>query len=42
MKLHLECMPCYIRQALEAIRMVTDDKKLQEKIFFDRFVDFIL
>lgn len=32
MKLHLECMPCYIRQALEAIRMVTDDKKLQEKI----------
>ncbi len=32
MKLHLECIPCFIRQALEAIRMVTSDKKLQEKI----------
>jgi len=32
MKLHLECIPCYLRQALEAVQMVTDDKKLQEKI----------
>jgi len=32
MKLHLECIPCYIRQALEAIRMVTDDKELQEEM----------
>ncbi len=32
MKLHLECIPCYLRQALEAIRMVTDDNQLQEKI----------
>jgi len=31
MKLDLECIPCYIRQALEAIRMATDDKKLQEE-----------
>ena len=32
MKLHLECIPCYMRQALEAIRMVTDDTKVQEEI----------
>jgi len=32
MKLHLECVPCYIRQALEAAQMVTEDKKLQEQI----------
>jgi len=32
MRLHLECIPCYLRQALEAVQMATDDKKLQEKI----------
>ncbi len=32
MKLHLECIPCYIRQALEAVQMATDDKKLHERI----------
>jgi len=32
MKLHLECIPCYMRQALDAIRMVTDDTKVQEEI----------
>jgi uncharacterized protein with ATP-grasp and redox domains len=31
MKLKLECIPCYIRQALEAVQMATDDKQLQEK-----------
>ncbi len=32
MKLHLECVPCYIRQILEAAQMVTDDKRILEKI----------
>ena len=32
MRLHLECIPCYLRQALEAVQMASDDKKLQEKI----------
>lgn len=32
MRLHLECIPCYLRQALEAVQMATDDKKLQEQI----------
>jgi len=32
MKLHLECVPCFIRQILEAAQMVTDDKEILEKI----------
>jgi uncharacterized protein with ATP-grasp and redox domains len=32
MKLYLDCIPCYLRQALEAIRMVSDDKNLHEKV----------
>ena len=38
MKLHLECIPCYIRQALEAAQMVTDDEKLQEKILRESLI----
>jgi len=32
MRLYLECIPCYLRQAIEAIRMVSDDKDLHEKV----------
>ena len=32
MKLYLECIPCYIRQILDAAKMVTNDKKLLEHI----------
>jgi damage-control phosphatase, subfamily I len=32
MKLHLECIPCYLRQILDAAKMITDDKKLLERI----------
>jgi damage-control phosphatase, subfamily I len=32
MKLHLECVPCYIRQALDAAKMATDDKKIHERL----------
>lgn len=38
MKLHLECIPCYIRQALEAAQMVTEDKKLQEQILRESLI----
>jgi hypothetical protein len=31
-KLYLDCVPCYIRQALDAAKMVTDDKVLLERI----------
>ncbi|RZN70296.1 MAG: DUF89 family protein [Candidatus Methanolliviera hydrocarbonicum] len=32
MKLYLDCIPCFQRQALEAARMVTDDEEKQEEI----------
>lgn len=38
MKLYLECIPCYIRQAFEAAQMATDNKKLQEKILRESLI----
>jgi len=38
MKLHLECVPCYVRQALDAAKMVTDDKKLHEQILKESLI----
>jgi len=32
MRLYLDCIPCYLRQALEAIRMVSENKALHEKV----------
>ena len=32
MRLYLDCIPCYLRQAIEAIRMISDDKRLHEKV----------
>jgi uncharacterized protein with ATP-grasp and redox domains len=32
MKVHLDCIPCFQRQALSAARFVTSDEKLQESI----------
>jgi len=32
MRLYLECIPCYLRQVLEAMEMFTDDRDLKEKI----------
>lgn len=32
MKMSLDCIPCFIRQALEASRMISDDPALHEKI----------
>lgn len=38
MKLYLECLPCYIRQALEAAKMITDDRKVQEEILRESLI----
>jgi len=38
MKLHLECVPCYIRQALEAAKMATSDSKLHEQILRESLI----
>jgi len=35
MKIFLDCLPCMLRQALEASRMATDDIEIQEQILND-------
>lgn len=32
MKLNLDCIPCFQRQALQAVRFISDDEELQEKV----------
>ena len=32
MKIGLECIPCFVRQAFEAVSLVTDDQKIKERI----------
>ena len=32
MRTHLECIPCFIKQSLEASRMVTDDEYIQTEV----------
>jgi len=32
MKSHLECIPCFLRQALQAARFVTEDEKVHESV----------
>lgn len=32
MKTYYDCLPCLVRQAIEAVNMVTDDEALQEKV----------
>jgi uncharacterized protein with ATP-grasp and redox domains len=32
MKVNLDCIPCFQRQALQAVRFVSDDEKLQESV----------
>ena len=32
MKTYIDCIPCFIRQALDAVRFVTDDEKIQTEV----------
>jgi hypothetical protein len=32
MKTYFECIPCFVRQAIETARRVTDDKAVQEEV----------
>ena len=32
MKLNLDCIPCFQRQALQAVRFVTDDERLHDQV----------
>ncbi len=38
MKLHLECVPCYIRQTLDAAKMATNNKKIHEKVLRESLI----
>ncbi|MGQ9509759.1 MAG: hypothetical protein ACUVTN_10220 [Thermodesulfobacteriota bacterium] len=31
MRTNLDCFPCFLRQALDAVRMVTQDERIQRK-----------
>lgn len=35
MEIQLECMPCFLKQVLEATKMNTDDKKIQKEILIE-------
>ena len=35
MKVQLDCIPCFQRQALQAVRFVTSDLKVQERVLRD-------
>jgi len=35
MKTYFDCIPCFVRQALDAVRFVTDDEIIQEKVLRD-------
>ena len=32
MKTYFDCIPCFIRQALDAVRLVTDDQEVHEQV----------
>ena len=32
MRIYLDCLPCFVRQALEAVRMATDDLTIHERV----------
>ena len=40
MELYLDCLPCMLKQVLEAARLVTDDEELQETIMCQAFEEY--
>jgi len=32
MKLNLDCIPCFLRQALQAVRFISDDEERHQKV----------
>ncbi|MFC1676174.1 DUF89 domain-containing protein [Planctomycetota bacterium] len=37
MKIYFDCMPCFVRQALDAARFATDDEQIHEKVVREVF-----
>jgi len=32
MRIFLDCIPCFVRQALDSARFVTDDERIHEQV----------
>jgi uncharacterized protein with ATP-grasp and redox domains len=32
MRIYFDCVPCFVRQVLDSVRMITDDERLHEKV----------
>jgi len=32
MQIFLDCIPCFVRQALDSARLATDDEKIQKQV----------
>ena len=32
MRIFLDCIPCFVRQALDSARLVTDDEQIHEQV----------
>jgi len=32
MQIYLDCIPCFIRQALDSVRLATDDEQIHEQV----------
>ncbi len=41
MRTYLECLPCFLRQSLEAARMVTDDESVHEEVLRKVLVELV-
>lgn len=37
MKTYFDCLPCFIRQTLDAVRLITDDRNIQEQVLREVF-----
>jgi len=35
MKTYFECIPCFIRQALDSVKLATDDEQIQEQVVLE-------
>jgi len=32
MQIYLDCIPCFVRQALDSVRLATDDEQIHEQV----------
>jgi uncharacterized protein with ATP-grasp and redox domains len=37
MRTYLDCIPCFVRHCLEAVRMTTDDERIHQRVLRQGF-----